>query len=281
MSILARLAALAGMAAAGAVTYAVRAEPYAVQVRPITLILPRLDRAFHGFRLTHISDIHINGWMTPARLATLVPLVNAQGADTIVITGDILSSRSRYDASALAAALGMLCAPMGIFAVPGNHDHRHRGGVEGLCRVLERAGITELGNRVQTLRRGEASLHLAGVDDMAYRRARLDCVLAALPPEGAALLLAHEPDFADISAATGRFDLQLSGHTHGGQVHLPPFGPLVLPRYGMRYPAGLYRVRDMYVYTNRGLGTGHLRARFNCRPEITVFTLWARHSPSG
>lgn len=276
MSVRARLAALSGTALLYAAAYAVRVEPYAVQVRAITLILPRLERAFHGFRLAHISDIHINGWMTPARLAALVPLINAQGADAIAITGDILSSRSRYDAAALTAALGALRAPEGVFAVLGNHDHRHPTGPEGIRRVLEAAGIMELANCVHTLRHGEAALHLAGVDDMAFRRARLDRVLAALPPDGAALLLAHEPDFADVSAATGRFDLQLSGHTHGGQVHLPPFGPLALPRYGMRYPAGLYRAREMYVYTNRGLGTGHLRARFNCRPEITVFTLWAR-----
>jgi len=280
VSLRARLAALAGTALAGAATYALSVEPYAVQVRSITLILPRLDAAFHGLRLAHISDIHINGWMTPARLAALVPLVNAQGAEIIAITGDILSSDNRYNAGELAAALAALRAPEGVFAVLGNHDHRHRDGAAGIRRVLEQAGIAELANRAHTLRRGAAALHLAGVDDMAYRRARLDCVLAELPPDGAAVLLAHEPDFADVSAATGRFDLQLSGHTHGGQVHLPPFGPLVLPKYGMRYPAGLYRARDMYVYTNRGLGAGHLRARFNCRPEITVFTLWARRPPS-
>jgi predicted MPP superfamily phosphohydrolase len=86
------------------------------------------------------------------------------------------------------------------------------------------------------------------------------------------VLLVHESDFADESAATGRFDLQLSGHSHGGQAGLPLIRHLFLPRLSHRYPAGLYRVNGMFLYTNRGLGS-HPRLRFNCRPEITILTL--------
>jgi predicted MPP superfamily phosphohydrolase len=88
------------------------------------------------------------------------------------------------------------------------------------------------------------------------------------------VLLAHEPDFADTSAATGRFALQISGHSHGGQVRLP-FMRLVLPQLGEKYPMGLYQVGGMYQYTNRGLGMVSPRVRFNCRPEITILTLQA------
>ncbi len=102
---------------------------------------------------------------------------------------------------------------------------------------------------------------------------RLDKVLEALPEEGAAILLAHEPDFADESAATGRFDLQLSGHSHGGQVAIPFLGPLRLPLMGRKYPLGLYKVGRMTLYTNRGIGTVGLPVRFFARPEITVLTL--------
>jgi len=98
-------------------------------------------------------------------------------------------------------------------------------------------------------------------------------VLALLPDEGCAILLAHEPDYADISAPTGRFDLQLSGHSHGGQVILPFIGPPILPSYSHKYPVGQYQVGSMIQYTNRGLGTVAPMVRFNCRPEITVFTL--------
>ena len=126
-----------------------------------------------------------------------------------------------------------------------------------------------------TLRREEAQLHIAGVDSLWYDKADLNPVLQQLPEEGAALLLAHEPDFADISAKTGRFDLQLSGHSHGGQIILPLVGPPWLPRHGRNYPLGQYQVGDMIQYTNRGIGMVIPTVRFNCRPEISVFTLRA------
>jgi predicted MPP superfamily phosphohydrolase len=90
--------------------------------------------------------------------------------------------------------------------------------------------------------------------------------------------LAHEPDFADTSAATGRFDLQLSGHTHGGQVVLPFIGPPILPHLGRKYPSGLYKVQEMFQYTNRGVGMARLPLRINCPPEITVFILESMES---
>jgi predicted MPP superfamily phosphohydrolase len=128
---------------------------------------------------------------------------------------------------------------------------------------------------VHTLERGGSLLHIAGVDDVWERQDRLDLVLDRLPAEGGAILLAHEPDFADTSAATGRFDLQISGHSHGGQVIAPFAGPLRLPHLGRKYPLGLYRVGDMLQYTNRGVGMVYPYVRFNCRPEITLFTLRA------
>ena len=114
---------------------------------------------------------------------------------------------------------------------------------------------------------------MGGVDDVWSGIARLDVVLEKLPEDGAAILLAHEPDFADASAATGRFDLQISGHTHGGQVVVPFYGAPILPYLGQRYPAGLYQVGDMLQYTNRGVGMARIPIRINCPPEITLFTL--------
>jgi len=156
-------------------------------------------------------------------------------------------------------------------AVLGNHDYLT--GVELVRRCIREAGITELVNSVLTLRRGDASLHVAGIDDVMEGRSRLDLVLHDLPDSGAAILLAHEPDFADVSAATGRFDLQLSGHSHGGQVRVPFLMLLALPPFSQRYTSGLYEVGGMIQYTNRGLGFVNLRLRFLCRPEITVLTL--------
>jgi predicted MPP superfamily phosphohydrolase len=139
--------------------------------------------------------------------------------------------------------------------------------------ILASSGITELTNAVFTLKRGQDSLHLCGVDDLWEGSPRLDDVIAQLSGDSTAILLAHEPDFADTSAATGRFDLQLSGHTHGGQVVLPVLGPPILPYLGRKYGSGLYKVGEMYQYTNRGVGMARLPIRINCPPEITLFVL--------
>ena len=132
--------------------------------------------------------------------------------------------------------------------------------------------VQELPNEVLTLQRGAANLHVAGVDDIMVGADNLDQVLQSLPADGPAILLAHEPDFADKSAASGRFGLQLSGHSHGGQILLPQLGPIRGQMF-RKYPLGRYQVGDMVQYTNPGIGTHVLRLRINVPPEITVITL--------
>lgn len=253
-----------------------RKEPGDVEVVCISLLLPRLDALFDGYRIAHISDIHADGWMTPGRLLRSVNIVNAQEPDLVTITGDFATySRFRTlirHVPGLVPALRRLRAPDGVFAVLGNHDHRTN--PQLVRRALAASGVTELPNAIRTLHRHEAMLHLCGVDSALKGVTDLDRVLEELPAEGAAILLAHEPDFADASAATDRFDLQLSGHSHGGQAGLPLLRHLFLPKLSRKYPDGLYRVGQMLLYTNRGLGS-HPRLRFNCRPEITIFTLRA------
>jgi predicted MPP superfamily phosphohydrolase len=171
----------------------------------------------------------------------------------------------------LSSSFAKLSALCPTIAVLGNHDHMiNAGWVE---RALSLAGVEVLRNAVKTIRRGASELHIAAVDDVRHRMNRLDQVLEALPESGAAILLVHEPDFADVSAAAGRFDLQISGHSHGGQIVLPIIGPPMLPVMGRKYPSGLYHVKSMLLYTNRGIGVTTVNARFNCRPEITLFTL--------
>jgi predicted MPP superfamily phosphohydrolase len=272
--------ALGGALLAG-LFYSREVEPADVEVVPVSLVLPRLDARFDGYRIAHISDLHADGWMTPGRALELVSLVNAEEPDLVAFTGDLatyswLRSLIRH-VPGLVAPLRRLRAPDGVFAVLGNHDHETNSQV--VRRSLAAAVITELDNTVHTLRRGSAgdsagaALHLCGIDSALKGAPSLAPVLEALPEEGAAILLAHEPDLADESAAAGRFDLQLSGHSHGGQVRLPVLGPQpYLPKLGRKYTSGLCRVAGMLLYTNRGLGN-HPRFRFNCRPEITVLTL--------
>jgi len=143
---------------------------------------------------------------------------------------------------------------------------------------LSLSSVTDLTNTVFTMTREGEHLHLCGVDDVMEGDVRLEDVIAQLQDQSAAILLAHEPDFADTSAPTGRFDLQLSGHSHGGQVVLPMIGQPVLPELGRKYPSGLYKVGDMFQYTSRGIGMARLPIRINCPPEITIFVLESLNS---
>ena len=268
------LGAALGVLLLGGFVYIRKVEPEDVEIVPVSLVLPRLDARFDGYRIAQLSDIHADHWMTPGRVLSLVNLVNAEAPDLVAITGDFATySRFRFlirHASRLVAPLRRLRAPDGVVAVLGNHDHKTD--ARTVRRVLAASDVTELHNAVLTLCRGGASLYLCGVDDLKEGTPRLDGALEGLSEPGCAVLLAHEPDFADKSAAAGRFDLQLSGHSHGGQVGLPILRYPFLPKLSRKYPVGLYSVGGMFLYTNRGLGA-HPRFRFNCRPEITIFTL--------
>jgi hypothetical protein len=264
------------LASAGGLGYSLMVEPGWLQVAQVRLKLPRLAPSFSGFRILQISDIHFGGWMKRERFQHVVNTVLAQTPDLVVITGDFLIGHGWNDS--LQTALGELMEEMHALtenyptlAVLGNHDYWTN--ANAVRNALASCGIVELCNDVYSLSNAGGQLHIAGVDDVWEERDRLDIVLDKLPQSGAAILLAHEPDFADRSAETGRFDLQLSGHTHGGQVVIPFVGPPVLPYLGWKYPSGLYQVGRMWQYTNRGVGMARLKVRFNCRPEVTVFTL--------
>ena len=277
-------ATLGAAVGAGVFLYSRYVEPYWVAVERVALTLPRLAPPFDGYRIVHISDFHLDGWMTPERLERVVDLVNEQEPDLVAITGDFVAVSVDY-ISGLPGPLGRLKAADGIVAILGNHDHMNDAGA--VRRALSSAGVVDVSNDVYTLRRDGAALHVCGVDSVMEGYDRLNEVLETLDDAepGCAVLLAHEPDFADKTAATGRFDLQLSGHSHGGQVRIPflktPYIVPLLSRLGYsfvppliyEYPSGLYEVGEMYQYTNRGLGVIYARFRLNSRPEITVLTL--------
>ncbi len=270
-----RLVGATALLGACGLIYAREIEPRLVELVRLTLTLPRLAPEFDGYNVIQIGDLHLDDWSRPGRLKRVVERVNVQRPDLVAITGDFASySAKRLDTEMLTGALRRLRARDGTVAILGNHDYPTDVGLVLGC--LREAGVTTLINGVRTLRRGGAELHVAGIDDVMEGRSRLDRVLEELPASGAAILLAHEPDFADVAAATGRFDLQLSGHSHGGQVRIPLLGRAILPPFSQRYTRGLHMVGGMIQYTNRGLGSVDARLRFMCRPEITAITLRER-----
>jgi uncharacterized protein len=263
-----------GLFLLGGTLYSTVIEPLWFDFENVVFKLPRLPKSFSGFRLAQISDIHAGEQWMPDQLDTVIDKLIDIKPDIIAITGDFVYSSPTMTDEILEAtetALIKLSSHFPVYAVMGNHDYWWD--VERVRNALVRANIMELNNRSLTLSRDGASLHMCGVDDIYERKDDLDTLLSQLPEDGCAILLAHEPDFADKSAATGRFDLQISGHSHGGQVVVPFVGPIVLPKHGRKYPLGMYQVGEMIQYTNRGLGMVFPFVRFMCRPEVTIFTL--------
>lgn len=268
-----------GATGCGSLLWSKYIEPQWVEVTTTRVSLPRLDPAFATYRIVQLSDLHVDGvWMNTDRLGSIVENTNALHPDLVVMTGDFVTGLHR-DSRAVLSRLQSIQARDGVFAVLGNHDHWTSADI--IRSYLHEYGIRELADQVHTIVRGSALLHVIGMDDLWpsnrtlqpvwAHQGRLTSLLAGLPATGAAILLVHEPDFADVAASTGRIDLQLSGHTHGGQVRLPWSGAVRTAPLGEHYIAGCYRVQSMQVYTNRGLGMIPPRIRFNCRPEISLF----------
>ena len=241
------------------------------EIVPVEITIPELDPSFDNYRIVHITDIHLGQWISTDRLNGVMDLVNQQGPDMVAITGDFVSYAIDHLIDDLTNSLKKLQPKDASLAVLGNHDHWL--GADKIRNVLEKSGIIDISNDIYTLKRGDAMLHMAGVDSVMLNKHRLDLVMDKLPHSGPAILLAHEPDFADISATTGRFSLQISGHSHGGQFMIPGIGTFIRGTHFLKYPIGKYQVGDMVQYTNRGLGTNIFWLRINCPPEITVIHL--------
>jgi len=250
-----------------------RFDPTDFEIVHMSISLRGLEKVFDELRIVHISDLHLGQWISPERLVGVVGLVNELSPDIVAITGDFVSFAVDQVAADLVSSLSQLRPKIVTLAVLGNHDHWM--GAEKVRSILRESNIIDLSNDVYTVHRGEAALHFAGIDDVIAQGHDLERVLKKLPSSDPAVLLVHEPDFADVAAATGRFALQLSGHSHGGQFVLPKIGPPIRGSHFKKYPLGRYQVEDMIVYTNRGLGANTFWFRINCPPEITVLTLQA------
>lgn len=242
-----------------------------IEVTHHTIEVQGLNNAFSGYRLIQISDFHLGPWFKLDHLDAIVNSVNGLNPDLIAITGDLVSRLDQSILPGLASTLAKLKPRDATVAVLGNHDHWTDAGM--IRDALKRSRVIDLSNTVISIERDNAVLYIAGIDDFLSGHDDLGKVLPQINDGHPAILLAHEPDYIEVSATTQKFILQLSGHTHGGQIIFPLIGPLYLPPYGRKYPGGMHRVGEMLLYTNRGLGTSWLGVRMNCPPEITVFTL--------
>lgn len=259
---------------------------YAYHVEPTWLAVNRLDlpvRGLHpalaGLRVAHLSDFHYGPHIPPGYLEGAVARVAAERPDLIALTGDFVDRGPEHVGRAARLFRG-LSAPLGVFAVLGNHDfsvHTPRGRRKypGLDRAVADAlaaeGVQVLRNRAATVGRGGGSLLVAGVDDLWSGEADPAAALGGACTGTPRVLLAHNPQAAD--ALAHRADVVLSGHTHGGQIDWPGLGRLFLHRAARRWAAGRYPLPGGgHLYVNTGVGFGW-RMRFGVRPEVAVLAL--------
>ena len=265
---------LAGAAVGGGV-WAHYVEPDWLEVTRHTIKIPHLPAAFDGFRIAQISDIHIEGGDMGEQLPHICRMVNAQSADAVVVTGDYVTTPTDADPAILQRGLAPLEAPHGVWGIMGNHDYWSGPSASHVAEMLAPTPVQILMNQTHVWEKDGARLHLAGFDDFWNGNRQFDEMAAQIPDGEAAIALGHEPDFAIQVAATRKFGLMLSGHSHGGQIALPGGIPVHVPTYANKFPRGAYNVDGMRLYTNRGLGTVGIPMRFCSRPEISVFTLRA------
>lgn len=268
------LAALAGI---GLSVEGFLREPRHPVAERIDVRLTRLPEAFQGFRIAQITDIHFGPYMGQAGLERAIRLAQEFHPDLVTLTGDFVSHPLGQRNGLAGAKHAEPCADVfarwtgvPIIAVLGNHDHWNNARV--VAGALAERGIRVLRNQAEVIERSGQRMWVAGIDDALEGQADLARSLAQIPHADTTVLLAHEPDFADY-ATKFPVDLQLSGHSHGGQVRLPGIGPIILPAMAHKYHTGLNRVGRLQVYTSRGVGVINPPVRLNCRPEVSLITL--------
>jgi len=243
----------------------------------LDISLGRWPERLSGFTIALLSDFHYDPYFSIHPIRASIGIVKALRPQLILLTGDFVSvpffgdpAKGAADADPCAAILKGLKAPHGVWAVMGNHDAFTD--PDRVTAALKTQGIRVLANESIPVESDGARFWLGGVDDVLGKTADLDATLHNVPQSEAMVLMVHEPDYAD-RVARHPVDLQLSGHSHGGQVRLPLLPPLYLPDLGKKYVWGLYKIGGLMLYTNPGLGTVAVPARLNCPPEITLLTI--------
>jgi predicted MPP superfamily phosphohydrolase len=263
-----RRAFLRGMAATavtafGASTIVRGFHTHAFEEKTVRLNLGLNQR----LRVAALGDIHFDPIYEDVYLAEVATSLTALEADLIAYTGDFFTGTARR-AQDLAAILSQAKARLGSYAVLGNHDYLV--GRDLVTRALDRMGICVLRNESVPIP-DENHVYLTGLDSFFYGQPDRQ-IFARTPDDSRHITFVHEPD-AFVQLTDPRMALQVSGHTHGGQIRAPYVGALVLPKWGRLFQQGLYGRDPHWLYVNRGIGTLKPHVRYHCRPEITVFEI--------
>lgn len=258
----------------GTYYYAREIEPSMLKITHKTIASTKIPVSFQNLKIVQFSDTHIGYHYHLADLEKLVAKINHEQPDIIVFTGDLIDQPNTFHfPQQLSNVLKELQAPLGKFWVYGNHDHGGYG-TETVQLIFEHANFQLLKNSHTYIQKDEDHIVIAGIDDVILGQPNVEKAIASANHQLFTILLAHEPDYADI-AVQFPVDVQLSGHSHGGQVRFPFIGHLYTPAFAQKYISGKYTLNNgnFSLYVNRGIGTTRMPLRFMCIPEVYVFTL--------
>jgi predicted MPP superfamily phosphohydrolase len=226
--------------------------------------LPPGSAALAGTRAAFLSDIHLGSYVTPADLAKVCEQINERGPDLVLIGGDTVHTRAR-EIDELVEPLGRLRAPLGVYAVPGNHERYPGIDLAHWTSRLESIGIEVLRDRGLRLERGGAGFWLAGVDDLTEGAPDIERAFAGRSPDEPALVLSHHPDLFPELVPRAPV-MVLSGHTHGGQI--APFGRILMRHSLLGFDRGLHVHGLARLYVGRGIGASIVPLRVGAPPEV-------------
>src|SRR6266496_3130935 len=250
-------------------------EPNRLIVHEETIQIENWPKELSGLRIALVADIHTGApFINDKKLRRIVELTNQQNPDLIVLLGDYMSPNSwhshRVEPEVTAAALKNLRAPLGLYAVLGNHDWWYSG--IKVRRALETNGIPVLEDDVAEIKWRGTSFWLAGLADLWTRPQHINETIAKVPTGATVIALTHNPDI--FPGLRQSVPLLLAAHTHGGQVRLPLIGtPIVPSDFGPKYTAGHVFENGHHLFVTTGIGTSILPVRFRVVPEIVILTL--------
>src|ERR1700754_1852142 len=250
-------------------------EPNKLVVHPESIALPGWPTKLNGLKVAALGDIHAGSlFINDAKLREIVELTNSQHPDLIVLLGDFMAQNGIFKwevaPEKIATGLKDLKAPLGVYAVLGNHDWWFNG--DQVRSALESVAIKVIDNQVTQLTRDHDSFWLVGLADSWTQEQKIKETFAKVPAGGRVIAITHNPDvFLQMPA---NCLLLIAAHTHGGQVNLPYFGRLVVPsNYGQRFAAGKIDEDGKQLFVTTGIGTSIVPVRFRVPAEIAVLTL--------
>ena len=260
-------------------SYPVFIERYLILTNHYLVPVPNLPQAFSGLRVVQLTDLHYGSLVPLAVIWYVIDRANSLRHDLIVCTGDYVHERAATtQIDTVWPLLARLEAPLGVQSVLGNHDHWAN--TERSQHWLRLTG-QDLRHKTKTIEKSGEKLWIAGAGDLWEDHRNLDDIMSGIPESDCRIVLAHNPDTADSRFST-RIDLMISGHTHGGQVDIPFFGPPVLPVRNKTYSNGLKTSpRGTRVFISKGIGWAIYPVRFNCPPEIAVLELVPNETQGG